>query len=144
MSSLKYPDKNCLDEEIFNILNNHSVNIIVLAGYMKKLGKKVLNRYRGRILNIHPALLPKYGGKGMYGKYVHEAVLNAKEKKSGVTIHLVDDEYDTGEVINQCEVEVKENDTVDTLSERVLQREHSFYVETLKLINEGKIKLCDK
>lgn len=141
LSSLKFPGKEELDKAIYNALSSHSVNIIVLAGYMKKLGKKVLEEYKGRILNIHPALLPKYGGKGMYGKHVHEAVLKAGEKKTGVTIHLVDEDYDTGRIINQCEVDVKENDTADLLAERVLRREHEFYIETLKLICEGKIVL---
>ena len=141
LSSKKYPEEENLDKAILSVLRNCSVDTILLAGYMKKLGKKVLSQYKGRILNIHPALLPKYGGKGKYGNYVHEAVLNAGEKKTGVTIHIVDEEYDTGKIINQCEVEVREKDTIETLSQRVLEREHTFYVETLKLISEGKIEL---
>lgn len=141
ISSKEYPEQEKLDEAIYNALKGSSVEIIVLAGYMKKLGDIILDEYKGKILNIHPALLPKYGGKGMYGDFVHEAVLKNGEKKTGVTVHLVDEEYDTGKIINQCEVEVKEGDTVETLSKRVLEREHSFYVETLKMISEDKIKL---
>jgi len=141
MSSKVFGDEDKLDDAMVDILEQHSVNLIVLAGYMKILGPKVLRKYKGRILNIHPALLPKYGGKGMYGRYVHEAVLKGGEKVTGVTIHLVDEEYDSGAIINQCQVKVEENDTVETLASRVLGREHTFYVETLKMISEGQIKL---
>lgn len=141
LSSITHPDSEELDQAIFNVLKKYSIDLIVLAGYMKKLGPKTLHEYKGRIINIHPALLPKYGGKGMYGKHVHEAVLAAGEKKTGVTIHLVDEEYDHGDIINQCQIPILENDTPDSLSERVLQREHEFLVETLQLITEGRIKL---
>jgi phosphoribosylglycinamide formyltransferase-1 len=108
---------------------------------MKRLGAVTLTAYRGRILNIHPALLPKFGGTGMFGKRVHEAVLAAGEKVSGVTIHLIDENYDTGPIINQRQVPVHENDTVDSLSERVLKHEHALYVETLQKISDGRIRL---
>jgi phosphoribosylglycinamide formyltransferase-1 len=108
---------------------------------MKKLGPKTLNEYRGKIINIHPSLLPQYGGVGMYGLNVHEAVLANKETQTGVTIHLVDEEYDTGGIINQCIVPVKHNDTVDSLSEKVLKREHEFLVEALVKISNGEISL---
>lgn len=130
-----------LDGEILNILRKYSVNIIVLVGYMKKIGPKVLKEYKGRILNIHPSLLPKYGGKEMYGDRVHEAVIGNKEKVTGVTVHIIDEEYDNGSIINQCEVPVYEEDTVDILASRVLKKEHEIFVETLQKISEGKIKL---
>ena len=104
-----------LDEAMLQILKKHNVTIIILAGYMKKIGPKVMNFFHGKILNIHPALLPKYGGKGMYGQNVHKAVLKANEKETGVTIHLVDENYDTGKIINQCKIPVMLNDTVETL-----------------------------
>jgi phosphoribosylglycinamide formyltransferase-1 len=129
------------DEEILRVLQRHGVDTVILAGYMKRLGAVTLNAYRGRILNIHPALLPKFGGKGMFGKRVHEAVLAAGEKVTGVTIHLIDEHYDTGPIINQCQVPVLENDTVDSLSERVLKHEHRLYVETLQKISDGRIRL---
>lgn len=141
ISSLKYPDENELDIAILNALKKHEVNLVILAGYMKKIGPFTLDYYKGRILNIHPALLPKYGGEGMYGKLVHEAVLKAKEKITGVTVHLVDKDYDKGPILNQIEVPVKENDNADILAERVLKAEHEIYVKTLKLISENKIKL---
>jgi phosphoribosylglycinamide formyltransferase 1 len=135
------PDPDDLDSAIRNVLLNHNVNLIILAGYMKKIGPKVLFTYESRILNIHPALLPKYGGKGMYGKNVHEAVLAAGETETGITIHLVDSCYDTGRILNQCKVPVLENDTVETLGNRVLEREHSFFIETLQKIANGTIIL---
>jgi phosphoribosylglycinamide formyltransferase-1 len=141
ISSKTYPEEDELDEAICKVLIESDADIVALAGYMKKLGPKVLKQYKGRILNIHPSLLPKYGGKGMYGIHVHKAVIKAGEKTTGVTIHLVEEEYDTGKIIRQCEIEVLEGDTVDTLSKRVLEKENSFYVETLRLISGDIIKL---
>jgi phosphoribosylglycinamide formyltransferase-1 len=129
------------DEEILRLLKRHGVDTVVLAGYMKILGPATLRAYRGRILNIHPALLPKFGGKDMYGKRVHEAVLAAGEKQTGVTIHIVDEHYDTGPIIAQCRVPVLEGDTVDALAERVLKHEHVLYAETLQKIADGRIVL---
>jgi len=141
LSTRTHPDPEALDEAILQVLTKHDVNLVVLAGYMKKLGPKVLQHFDGCILNIHPALLPKYGGVGMFGRHVHEAVLAAGERITGVTIHLVTEEYDQGPVIAQCEVPVHEGDTVETLSARVLTREHEFYVETLQRICDGSITL---
>jgi len=129
------------DEEILRNLRHHGVDTVILAGYMKKLGPVTLGAYRGRILNIHPALLPKFGGKDMYGKRVHEAVLAAGEKVTGVTIHLVDEHYDTGPILAQCQVPVLEGDTADSLAERVLKQEHVLYAETLQKIADGRIPL---
>ena len=108
---------------------------------MKLLGPQTLVRYRDRILNIHPALLPKFGGKGLYGKAVHEAVLAAGETVTGVTIHLVDERYDRGPIVAQCRVPVVEGDTVDSLAARVLEHEHRLYSETLQKIANGEIDL---
>jgi phosphoribosylglycinamide formyltransferase 1 len=93
------------------------------------------------VINVHPALLPKYSGEGMYGLHVHTAILAAGEKETGVTIHLVDREYDHGRILAQCRVLVKDGDTAELLAERVLEREHTFLVETLKQIIEGEIEL---
>jgi phosphoribosylglycinamide formyltransferase 1 len=141
LSSKTHPDLGKLDDEILNILERHRTDWIVLAGYMKKLGPKVLQKYKGRIINIHPSLLPKYGGRGMCGAAVHEAVIAAGEKETGVTIHLVDEEYDHGEILAQCSVPVLPNDTVGSLSRRVLEREHVFLVETLERIARGETSL---
>ena len=141
LSATTHPLPEDLDERIRAVLREHSVDIVILAGYMKRIGPKTLDAYRGRLLNIHPALLPKYGGKGMYGRRVHEAVLASGDRITGVTVHVIDEEYDTGPIVAQCEVEVRPGDTVETLSERVLEREHSFYVETLQRIAAGQLKL---
>ncbi len=143
LSAHTHPDPEELDRTILEVLRRHGVDTVILAGYMKKLGDHTLQAYRGRILNIHPALLPKFGGQGMYGKRVHEAVLAAGEKVTGVTIHIVDEHYDAGPIINQCEVPVLEGDTAEGLAERVLTHEHRLYVETLQKISRGLIVLPD-
>ena len=117
------------------------MDTVILAGYMKRLGPLTLQAYRGRILNIHPALLPKFGGQGMYGKRVHEAVLRAGETVTGVTVHVVDELYDHGRILAQCEVPVLAGDTVDSLAERVLRQEHRLYPDTLRRIAAGEIVL---
>ena len=129
------------DRAILRTLQAHDVDTVILAGYMKRIGPATLQAYRGRILNIHPALLPKFGGLGLYGKQVHEAVLRAGEKVTGVTVHVVDEQYDTGPILNQTQVPVMVGDTVDSLAERVLAQEHLLYVETLRKISEGTITL---
>ncbi|OGU16961.1 MAG: phosphoribosylglycinamide formyltransferase [Ignavibacteria bacterium GWB2_35_12] len=130
-----------VDDAMIEAFEKHNVDVIILAGYMKKLGDKVINRFKGKILNIHPALLPKYGGKGMYGKFVHEAVLMAGEKVSGPTVHIVDIVYDHGRILAQKEVPVYPDDNVDTLSARVLEQEHILYPETIQKIANGEIVL---
>jgi len=122
-------------------LEKHRVNLIVLAGYMKKLGPKTLARYRGRVVNIHPALLPKFGGKGMFGHHVHDAVIAAGEKESGATVHIADEEYDRGRILAQKRVPVMPDDTSESLAARVLEVEHELYAETLQRIAKGEIKL---
>ena len=132
LSGRTHPDPAALDEAICNALVEYDVDIVVLAGYMKKLGPHTLKQFEGCIFNTHPALLPKFGGQGMYGSRVHEAVLAAGESITGVSIHRVDAGYDTGPVIAQCEVPIYSDDTVDSLSERVQTRERAFLVETLQ------------
>jgi len=141
LSSKTYPDAEDLDRVILETLQKYGINLVILAGYMKLLGPRSVSRYQGRVLNIHPALLPKFGGKGLYGRAVHEAVLTAGERETGVTIHIVDEQYDHGPIIAQCRVPVKAGDTADSLAERVLRREHEFYVETLQRIEQGEIRL---
>jgi phosphoribosylglycinamide formyltransferase 1 len=129
------------DDAILRTLRAHDVDTVILAGYMKKLGPATLAAYRGRVLNIHPALLPKHGGRGMYGRRVHEAVLRAGETVTGVTVHQVDDRYDHGRILAQREVPVLPGDSADTLAERVLAQEHRLYGETLQRIAAGEIGL---
>ena len=144
MSGKTHPDPDELDQAILNAMKEHAVDVIVLAGYMKKIGPATLSHFAGRIMNIHPALLPKFGGQGMYGGRVHEAVLAAGETKSGVTIHVIDAEYDTGPIIAQATVPVEPDDTPETLAARVLKREHTFFSETLQKIATGEITLTPK
>ena len=141
LSSKTHPRPGDLDAAIEGVLADHGVDLVVLAGYMRMLGPRVLGRYRGRVLNVHPALLPAYGGRGMYGERVHAAVLAAGERVTGVTVHLVDEEYDQGPILAQAEVPVLEGDTVESLRLRVLRREHELYPETLQRIATGEIEL---
>jgi phosphoribosylglycinamide formyltransferase-1 len=136
-----YADDRLRDVAILEALQSHTVELVLLLGYMKRLGPQTTAAYRGRILNTHPALLPKYGGKGMYGRHVHEAVLAAGDLETGVTVHLVDEEYDHGEIVAQCRVPIDPSDTVESLSARVLEREHEFVVETLQSIASGRTQL---
>lgn len=141
ISSKHYPNEEVLDQKILEILIKHNVDIVILAGYMKKVGPKVLSHFRNRVLNIHPALLPKFGGKGMFGKFVHEAVIKAGEKESGCTVHLVDEHYDQGRILGQIKVPVFPDDTPETLVERVLAEEHRLYPMILQKIANGEIVL---
>lgn len=131
LSAQTHPDPDQLDQAILDALSAANADWVLLAGYLKKLGPRVLARYRGRIVNTHPALLPKFGGPGMYGHRVHEAVLGAGEVETGVSVHLVETEYDTGPVLAQCRVPVLPGDTAATLAARVQAREREFLVEVL-------------
>jgi phosphoribosylglycinamide formyltransferase-1 len=141
LSSHTHPDPDALDRAICDVLEKHRVELVVLAGYMRKLGPRTLARFRGRIVNIHPALLPQFGGKGMYGLRVHAAVLAAGVKETGVTVHLVSQEYDQGPILAQRRVPVDSQDGVESLAARVLECEHALYPETLQRIASGEIAL---
>lgn len=130
------------DVALADALQLHQVELVILAGYMKKLGAVTLARFAGRIINTHPALLPSYGGQGMYGDRVHAAVLAAGESVTGVSIHLVDGEYDTGAVLAQRTVGILPGDTVETLSERLKEVERPLLVETIVKIARGEIPLA--
>ena len=108
-------------------LKNVDTDLIVLAGFLWKIPQILIDAYSRRIINIHPALLPKYGGKGMYGQYVHEAIINAGEVESGITIHYVDEHYDNGDIIFQTACPVLEKDTAQTLAQRIHKLEHVHY-----------------
>jgi phosphoribosylglycinamide formyltransferase-1 len=138
LSSVTHPDPAALDAAILATLREREVDTVFLAGYMKKLGPAVLGSYAGRIFNTHPALLPKHGGRGMYGNRVHEAVLAAKEAETGASIHLVDADYDTGRVVAQCRVPVLPTDSVETLAARVQERERELVVDTLARLAAGE------
>ena len=126
-------------------LNEHfkkyDIEYIALAGYMKKLPSAIVTSYRNRIMNIHPGLLPAFGGKGMYGSRVHSAVLEFGAKISGITIHFVDEEYDHGPVIFQDTVPVQDDDTADTLAARVLKLEHASYWKVVDAVCNKRIEV---
>lgn len=110
--------------EWLQLLESASIDLVVLAGYLKLVPPSVVQRYRGRIINIHPALLPAFGGPGMYGERVHAAVLASGARETGATVHLVDEVYDRGQILGQARVPVRPDDTPHTLAERVLEAEH--------------------
>ena len=127
---------NKLSDEISAILENdiEKTDYIVLAGYLSILSENFINKWNRKIINIHPSLLPKFGGKGMYGIKVHEAVIANKEKESGCTIHFVDNGIDTGEIITNVKVPVYEDDTPEVLQKRVLEKEHILLIEGIKIL----------
>jgi phosphoribosylglycinamide formyltransferase-1 len=131
------------DEKLLSILKENETDLLVLAGYMKMLSPTIIRAYKNRILNIHPALLPSFGGSGMYGIHVHEAVINAGVKVTGVTVHIVDEIYDHGAIVMQKTVPVLDDDTPESLAERVLKVEHQTYSEALQLFAEGKVEIKD-
>ena len=141
LSSRTHPEPDELDGMITRTFKEHTVGLVILAGYMRKIGPQLLAAYPNRIINIHPSLLPKHGGQGMYGMHVHEAVIAAGEKETGVTIHLVNDEYDRGEILAQRTVKVNPGDDALKLASRVLEVEHQFYVEVIDQILTGKLRL---
>jgi phosphoribosylglycinamide formyltransferase 1 len=139
LSGQTHPDPAALDDAVLDALTQHQTDLVFLAGYMKKLGPRTLAHFRGRIINTHPALLPKFGGLGMYGTRVHAAVLASGEKVTGISVHRVEDEYDTGPILAQCEVPVLPGDDIESLSTRVQTRERLFVVETLAKIARGEL-----
>jgi len=141
LSSVTHHDERRLDAAIRDALLTNKVNLVLLAGYMKKVGPATLAAFPSRIINTHPALLPKHGGKGMYGARVHAAVLAHGDKVTGVSVHLVDRDYDTGRVIGQREVRVEPGDDVRSLTERVQRAEREFLVYVLRRIASGAIAL---
>ncbi|HZT42545.1 MAG TPA: phosphoribosylglycinamide formyltransferase [Chthonomonadaceae bacterium] len=128
-------------EALGRILKRYDIGLICLAGYMRKLPSSIIAAYHQRILNIHPALLPLFGGRGMYGEHVHQAVLESGMKVTGCTVHFVDEEYDTGPIVLQTAVPVFDEDTPQTLAARVLAEEHCAYVRAVQLFAEGRLRV---
>lgn len=139
MSEKQFHNEPSFVDAFLATLHRHGADFVALAGYMKRVPPRVIATFRNRIVNIHPALLPKFGGKGMYGIHVHEAVLAAGEKVSGATVHIVDEEYDRGPIVLQRQVAVRPDDTPETLAARVLQVEHQIYPEALGLLADGRM-----
>lgn len=141
LSEKQFASEGLFAEAMIGVLKNNRVNFIALAGYMKRLPSAVIRMFPGRIVNIHPALLPAFGGKGMYGIHVHEAVIASGSKRSGATVHIVDEEYDHGPIVLQREVDVAESDTPESLARKILPLEHRIYPEAIRLFAEGRVEV---
>ncbi len=141
LNSRTHPDADLLDVAMKDSLDSHNIDFVLLAGFMKKIGAKTLSAYKGRIINIHPSLLPKFGGQGMFGMNVHKAVIDAGEKETGVTIHLVDGEYDEGAILAQRTVVIASKESPESLAVKVLKAEHILFAETIQKIIDGSIIL---
>ena len=126
-------DKKIINDDSFlSVLKDYQTDLIVLAGYLWKIPDYLIQAYENRIVNIHPSLLPKYGGKGMYGGYVHKAVIENQETESGITIHLVNEEYDKGEILLQKQVTVSPEDTPDSLAQKIHKLEHAHFAAAIE------------
>ncbi|MCB0747348.1 MAG: phosphoribosylglycinamide formyltransferase [Ignavibacteriae bacterium] len=133
-------DTNDSYEDLIEILDNENIELIVLAGFLKKIPINLIQRFKNKIINIHPALLPAFGGKGMYGLNVHNAVLKSSSKVSGATIHFVDEIYDNGKIIEQREVDISDVKTAEEIAAKVLKVEHELLPDVIKKFAENKIK----
>ncbi len=140
----QFDTKEAYVQAFLGILEQYAVNFIVLAGYMKLLSPEIVRVFRNRIINIHPALLPSFGGKGMYGHFVHKAVLDHGCKVSGVTVHLVNEAYDQGPIVAQQCVPVLAGDTPESLAERVLKVEHVIFSAALQLFAEERVEVIGR
>lgn len=139
-----FPSEEEYTARLMEVLSRSGAELLVLAGYMKKLPDAVVRKCRNRIVNIHPALLPAFGGKGMYGNHVHEAVIAYGAKVSGVTVHFVDEEYDHGPIILQETLQVLDEDTPESLAKRVLALEHAHYWRALEAIAQNRIRISNR
>ncbi len=137
LSPADFSNDSKYEKELEKTLKEWDADLIVLAGYLLKIPDNIIEQYRNRIINIHPSLLPKYGGKGFYGMKVHRAVIDNKETESGCTVHLVNEEYDQGPILAQKKVPVHPSDDAETLAKRILKQEHSLLPEVVgRLIEE--------
>lgn len=135
------PDPDIADARLAEALQASCADLVILSGYLRKLGPRTLAAFQGRILNIHPALLPDFGGQGMYGRRVHEAVLATGAATTGATVHLVDEAYDHGPVVAQCRLVIAPGETAESLEARVMAAEPKLFVETLQKIADGSLSL---
>jgi phosphoribosylglycinamide formyltransferase 1 len=140
---VSHADPAVAERTLLAALREHGVTFVALAGYLKRIPADVVAAYRHRIVNIHPALLPSFGGAGMYGHHVHEAVLAAGCRVSGATVHVVDEEYDRGPIVAQRCTDVLPGDTPDTLAARVLTVEHDLYWRAIQLFATHRVRITD-
>ena len=129
------------EEKIIKVLEEHNIDLVVLAGYLKIISSKFVDKFRNKIINIHPSLIPSFCGGGYYGQRVHQAVIDSGVKITGATVHFVDEGTDTGPIIMQDTVEVKDNDDAQTLSKRVLEIEHRILKKSISLFCENKLSI---
>lgn len=134
----QFADRAAWEEALWKVLQDHAIDWVLLAGFMRILGPTIIRAYEGRMLNIHPSLLPKHGGKGMYGHHVHEAVLAAGDSESGATVHQVVLGCDEGPIVAQTRVPVYPDDTAQTLAARVLEQEHRLYPQAVRTLLEAE------
>lgn len=139
ISSATHQNDEERNEYIISLLKHYNVNLVVLAGYMKKIDNSIIEFMNGMVLNIHPALLPKYGGENMYGMNVHKAVIEAGESESGATVHFVNSNYDEGKILKQSRVIIEKSDTPEILANKVLATEHQLYVDVISLLEHGSV-----
>ncbi len=144
LSQRQFPGEEEFVAALLQTFRQHEVNFIALAGYMKQLHHRVIAAYRNRIINIHPALLPKYGGKGMYGMHVHETVVANRERVTGATVHIVDEEFDRGPIVLQRQVTIEPDDSPEQVAAKVLAIEHEIYPQALRLFAGGKVKVAGR
>jgi phosphoribosylglycinamide formyltransferase 1 len=144
INPLDYGTEEEYTNKLLLVLDEHDIGLIVLAGYLKKISSTIISRYRNRIMNIHPALLPAFGGAGMYGMRVHRSVIEYGVKITGVTVHFVDEEYDRGPIIVQEAVKVYDSDTPQTLAQRVLSVEHKLYPEAIASFAENRLRIDNR
>jgi len=141
LNQKQYSSAQLYEEQLLQLLTRYKVELIALAGYMKRIPTVVIDRFRNRILNVHPALLPAFGGAGMYGIHVHEAVLASGVKVTGVTVHVVDEEYDKGPIVMQKCVDVLDDDTPESLAARVLPVEHELYPRAIAAFANKRVRI---
>lgn len=141
LSRKQFESDQAFDTTVLSTLREYPVNFIALAGYMKRISPAIVRAFRDRIVNIHPALLPSFGGPGMYGSFVHEAVIRSGAAVSGATVHIVDEEYDHGRIILQKSVPVAPGETAGSLAAKVAEIEHQLYPEAIRMFAGGKITM---
>ena len=139
LSSHTHPDEQTRDQAMLDAMLAADVDLVLTLGYLRKVGQAVLDRFRDRVLNIHPSLLPRHGGQGLYGLRVHQAVLDAGERETGVTIHQVTPHYDEGRILARSKVQVASDDSAETLAGRVLKAEHELLVMTLAQLDPDRL-----
>jgi phosphoribosylglycinamide formyltransferase 1 len=140
----QFHTKNEFHLSLLNAIQAYDTELIVLAGYLKKIGTPLIQNFPNKIINIHPALLPAFGGKGMYGKRVHQAVIDSGVKVSGITVHLVDEQYDQGPIVLQRTADVLDSDTPESLSAKILKLEHEWYFQAIQWMADSRCVIKGK